>query len=363
VTYNGQTQSQTGAALSGFLPGDQVQAAGLAQGRHVGTYGSALTATGADVQNYNISFHNAPLTIGKKAASLSSLDQSVVYNGLNQQLSGTQNSGFIAGDALSFNGLPSGRDVGQYTSALTVSGADAGNYEITVGNGKLTITPKEASVKALDESVVYNGNIHKQSTYEQQGFIAGDAIVVSGLASGRNAGIYSSDLKISGADAKNYAVRLQQGNLSVQKARLSFTGTSAADKLADGTTVAQVKAGSIVGLVGTETLAITSVRQRRACGLWPGQWSERGLECQLRLVACGGQGQHHSARQLKLGCEGVGSAQEHLQPTLLSRLWRLGWCGCCHRPGQLCRAAPQDASLFSTKTGRLPLRKPVRIAH
>ena len=259
VTYNGQTQSQTGAALSGFLPGDQVQAAGLAQGRHVGTYGSALTATGADVQNYNISFHNAPLTIGKKAASLSSLDQSVVYNGLNQQLSGTQNSGFIAGDALSFNGLPSGRDVGQYTSALTVSGADAGNYEITVGNGKLTITPKEASVKALDESVVYNGNIHKQSTYEQQGFIAGDAIVVSGLASGRNAGIYSSDLKISGADAKNYAVRLQQGNLSVQKARLSFTGTSAADKLADGTTVAQVKAGSIVGLVGTETLAITSV--------------------------------------------------------------------------------------------------------
>ena len=259
VTYNGQTQSQTGAVLSGFLPGDQVQAAGLAQGRHVGTYGSALTATGADVQNYNISFHNAPLTIGKKAASLSSLDQSVVYNGLKQQLSGTQNSGFIAGDALSFNGLPSGRDVGQYTSALTVSGADAGNYEITVGNGKLTITPKEASVKALAESVVYNGNIHKQTTYEQQGFIAGDAIVVSGLASGRNAGIYSSDLKISGADAKNYAVRLQQGNLSVQKARLSFTGTSAADKLADGTTVAQVKAGSIVGLVGTETLAITSV--------------------------------------------------------------------------------------------------------
>ena len=165
----------------------------------------------------------------------------------------------MAGDALTFSGLPSGRHVGKYTSAMTVSGADAGNYEITVGNGTLTITPKEARVLAADQSVTYNGNTQIQNAAEQQGFIAGDEIVVAGLASGRNAGTYSSNLSVSGADAKNYAIRYQQGSLTIQKARLLFVGTKAADKLADGTTSAQVQAGSISGLIGNESLRITSV--------------------------------------------------------------------------------------------------------
>ena len=259
LIYNGQTQSQTQAVYSGILPGDDVQASGLANGRNAGSYLSALSAFGTDVGNYNITFNNAALNIGKKPASLSALDQSVVYNGLTQSLVATQNSGFIAGDALTFGGLPSGRDVGRYSSALTVSGADAANYEITVGNGTLTITPKEARVWALDQSVTYNGQTQVQSAAAQQGFIAGDDIVISGLARGRNAGTYSSNLSVGGADAANYTIRYQQGALTIQKARLGFVGTTALDKLADGSTLAQVNAGTITGLVGNESLDITSV--------------------------------------------------------------------------------------------------------
>ncbi|OYU12933.1 MAG: hypothetical protein CFE38_04850 [Comamonadaceae bacterium PBBC1] len=264
VTYNGQTQSQSAAVLSGFVSGDDVQAGGLASGRQVGSYASALTAAGRDVGNYTITFNNAALQIGKKAASLSSLDQSVVYNGQTQSLVGTQGSGFVVGDDLIFGGLPSGRQVGQYTSALMVSGADAGNYDITYGHGKLTITPKDAWVSAQAQSVTYNGSTQIQSAPRQEGFIAGDDVVVTGAAQGRDAGSYASNLSVSGADVKNYTVRLQQADLRIQKAMLGFVGTTVSDKLADGNTVAQVKAGRITGLMGAESLNISAVTGRFA---------------------------------------------------------------------------------------------------
>ena len=259
VIYNGQTQYQGGAVLSGFVVGDDVRASGLASGRNVGTYRSSLSASGADVSNYNIAFNNEALSIGKKAANLSVMNQTVVYNGTTQTLNGTESAGFIAGDDLKFGGLPSGRQVGAYTAALTVSGADAGNYDVTAGNGTLTITPKQAQLIAKAQTRVYNGKTQIQDAADMQGFVAGDDVSVTGWAQGLHAGVYGSHLTVGGADAGNYNIRIEQADLMIQKAPLSFVGTSVADKLADGTTTAQVTPGRIQGLVGDETLNITTV--------------------------------------------------------------------------------------------------------
>jgi hypothetical protein len=259
TVYNGGTQSQTGVVLTGFVAGDDVQASGLASGRDVGSYQSSLSAIGADVGNYNITFNNASLSISKRPASLSALGQSVVYNGKIQSLNGTQGSGFVAGDALIFGGLPSGRNVGQYTSSMTVSGADAANYDITLGNATLIITPKGASIIARPERVTYNGQTQVQSPAQLEGFVAGDDIRVSGLATGRNAGVYGSGLSASGADVGNYSITYQNGALTIGKAPLQFADTAVQNKIYDGNTKAQVTAGSIVGLVGNETLNVVSV--------------------------------------------------------------------------------------------------------
>jgi hypothetical protein len=93
-----------------------------------------------------------------------------------------------------------------------------------------------------------------------EGFIAGDDIRVSGLASGRNAGVYGSNVLVSGQDAGNYSITYQQGALTIDKAPLQFVGTSAADKQYDGNTQASVTPGSIAGLMGSETLNIDSVK-------------------------------------------------------------------------------------------------------
>ena len=260
VIYNGQTQSQGEAVLNGFVAGDDVQAMGLASGRNAGTYTSSLSATGADVGNYTITYNNAALTIAKRPANLSALGQTVVYNGQTQSLNGSQGSGFVDGDALTFGGLPSGRNVGQYTSTLTVSGADAANYEVTPGSATLTITPKSASVTARPERVTYNGQTQQQSAAVLAGFVDGDDIQVSGLASGRNAGVYGSNVLASGQDVPNYSIRYEQGALTIDKAPLQFVGTSVADKVYDGNTQARVTAGTLSGLVGNETLNIDAVQ-------------------------------------------------------------------------------------------------------
>jgi hypothetical protein len=260
TVYNGTVQSQTGLTYTGFVAGDDVQATGLASGRNAGSYLSSLSATGADAGNYNITYNNASLNISRRPASLSALGLTVVYNGLVQSLNGTQGSGFVAGDALSFGALPSGRHVGQYTSAMTVTGADAANYDVTLGNATLTITPKTASVTARPERVTYNGQTQQQSASLLEGFVAGDDIRVSGLASGRNAGVYGSNVLATGQDVGNYSITYQQGELTIDKAPLQFVGTSAANKVYDGKTEARVTAGSITGLMGTETLSIDTVQ-------------------------------------------------------------------------------------------------------
>jgi hypothetical protein len=259
TVYNGSTQSQSGVALSGFLVGDDVQAAGLASGRNAGSYQSSLSASGADAGNYNITYSNASLNISKRPASLSALGQTVVYNGQTQSLNGTQGSGFVAGDALNFGGLPIGRNVGQYTSAMTVSGADAANYDVTLGSATLTITPKTASVTALPERVTYNGQTQQQSAALLEGFVAGDDIRVSGLASGRNAGVYGSNALATGQDVGNYSITYQQGALTIDKAPLQIVGTSAANKMYDGNIQASVTPGRITGLVGNESLSVLSL--------------------------------------------------------------------------------------------------------
>lgn len=99
-----------------------------------------------------------------------------------------------------------------------------------------------------------------QSGPRQEGFIPGDDIVVAGAAQGRDAGTYASNVSVGGTDAKNYTIRFQQADFLIQKAMLGFVGTTVSDKLADGNTVAQVKAGRITGLMGEQTLEISAVK-------------------------------------------------------------------------------------------------------
>jgi hypothetical protein len=121
------------------------------------------------------------------------------------------------------------------------------------------INKASASITAATTRLVYNGQTQNQAAAVLSGFVAGDSVQAIGLASGRNAGNYLSNLSASGTDAGNYSITYQQGVLTIDKAPLQFMGTSAADKQYDGNTQASVTPGSITGLVGNESLSLKTL--------------------------------------------------------------------------------------------------------
>jgi hypothetical protein len=96
------------------------------------------------------------------------------------------------------------------------------------------------------------------------GLVAGDVVNVSatGLFDTKNAGTGKTVALSSsyiGADIGNYSITDQAStSANVTPKALAITGTSAANKIYDGTTTALILPGSLSGFVGTETLTTTA---------------------------------------------------------------------------------------------------------
>jgi hypothetical protein len=141
VTYNAHTQSITGFTASGLVGGEtEAVLTGVTtsggSGRNAGSY--AHTASGTD-SNYELSFEAGSLQIDKANASVSGTATTLTYNGLTQQQSTATGSGFFAGDDIAITGEASGLNAGTYTSALSVGGDDAANYNTAITNADLII--------------------------------------------------------------------------------------------------------------------------------------------------------------------------------------------------------------------------------
>jgi hypothetical protein len=237
VTYNATTQIQGAAVLDGFIAADvtnnTIGATGEATGRNAGTYSSNLSATGDDKDNYNITVTNKDLVIAKKDASITGTLTNVTYNSQTQNQDAAVLDGFIADDvtsgSVSVNGLATGRNAGTYTSNLSATGLDKDNYNITVTNRNLVIAKKNASITGSTTNVTYNATTQIQGAAVLDGFIADDvtsgSVSITGLATGRNAGTYTSNLSATGLDKDNYNITVTNRNLVIAKKNASITGT------------------------------------------------------------------------------------------------------------------------------------------
>lgn len=82
VTFNGLVQSLASPEITGLMGGDSISIKGVAQGLLEGTYKSSLVASagaGTDLNNYQITYHNASLVINPR--STSDLAHSKIYAG------------------------------------------------------------------------------------------------------------------------------------------------------------------------------------------------------------------------------------------------------------------------------------------
>ena len=211
---------------------------------------ASLTGTSAD--NYTLSLTNVPLTgdlnINKAQLSIAGYSGSRIYGDDNSTitysgtLSGQKFADDVVGYTTSVDGAVTERsNAGTHSNALTatLTGADAGNYTLSVSGtpltGDLTINKAVLNLSGYSGSRTYGDNnsaIAYSGTLSGQKF-ADDVVTVSGnvtdssITNHSNAASYNGVLQgdLSGASAGNYTLAAPvTGNLTISQAQLSVTG-------------------------------------------------------------------------------------------------------------------------------------------
>ena len=157
--------------------------------------------------------------------------------------------------------------VGSYglTGSVTSTSTNLTNTNAVV-TGNNTVTPKAATITATSLTTTYDSNQHVQS-YSSTA-ISGDAVVVSGLASGIHAATYLSNLSASGVDAHNYLFTYVNNPLTITPFQLYANITPGAKTYNNGTNlssttglIAAVSGASLPSdfgnITGTSTLTLS----------------------------------------------------------------------------------------------------------
>jgi len=265
-TYDGTTASAATPTVTGLQGGDTVS--GLSQAyadKNTGS-GKSLAVTGYAVNdgngggNYLVSVASSTGGfIERASATVTGTTTSVTYNGATQSQAAPTSSGFLPGDAITIAGTASGRNAGTYDSALTVGGADAGNYNVAVQNAALTINRAPLTLTATANGKTYDGTTSAAATPTATGLLGSDTVTgLSEAYADRNAGS-GKVLNVTGytvndgSSGGNYDVKLVGSNAgSIAPATLTLSVAPAARNA--GTANPGFTA-SVAGFVGGDTLA------------------------------------------------------------------------------------------------------------
>lgn len=198
---------------------------------NVGNYD--ITLQGATDNNYNITQTSGILTINKVPLTVKPANQERIYGsedlrfaleyeGLKNNESAPEwvTSPIISCDATT--GSPAG------TYNLTVSDCEARNYTVSIGRGILTVNKAPLRITANNASrMYYEPNPDLKCSYygfvngESSSFLDRQPQLTTTATLNSNAGKYP--INISGAEARNYSITYESGELQVQKRSLNVS--------------------------------------------------------------------------------------------------------------------------------------------
>ncbi|SHI91446.1 MBG domain-containing protein [Propionispora hippei] len=268
VTYSGFVNGETNAVLSGTLGYSGTSQPAVNVGN-----GYVITPGGLTSGNYTITYQNGALNITPKEVLVTANNATKVYDGLSYAggTNGVSYSGFadgqdettagISGGAVTYGGSANGaKNVGNY--AIDIDGnLQANNYTFAYVDGTLTVTPAPLTIKANNDSKVYDGLAYygnKGVTYS--GFVNGETAASLGgtlsyggsSQSAVNAGGYA--ITPGGLTAGNYMINFVDGTLNITPAPLTITANNDS-KMYDGRAYDSNKGVTYSGFVNGETTA------------------------------------------------------------------------------------------------------------
>jgi filamentous hemagglutinin family protein len=287
----GAVSAGTGAAHVGGLVGNNAANSGAtatvtdsywdqtASGQTTSAGGTPLTTaqmlqqasfTGLDFTNTWVMYEGLtnPLLRGfMTPLTVTANDATETYSGL----------AYSGGNGVTYSVTPSGNLLGSLTYGGTSQGAinaasytltpqglysNQQGYLITFVGGTLTVSPADLQITANNGSVIY-GQATPTLGASYSGFVNNETAanlttpptLSTTAVTGSNVGSYA--IVPSGAVDPNYTITYVNGSLSVTPATLTVNGTSAANKVYDGTTTASLSGGTLSGVYGSDAVTLT----------------------------------------------------------------------------------------------------------
>lgn len=238
--YDANVDASVQITSTGLVLGDQVSLAvesasfndkNVGQDKLVSI--NNILLEGADAANYAIQIDAAEAT-----ASILSKQVEIFANALNKSYDGNNNAqvsfdaqGLLAEDDVQLNGgqaqfsdANAGDNKAITLSDFNLSGADAGNYQLTasVQNLNANITPAELQVRANDDVQTEGNSYSGGNGFSASGFVNGEDtnilqgnLIYGGSAQGANqAGLYT--ISANGFNSANYQIDYQDGQLLLE---------------------------------------------------------------------------------------------------------------------------------------------------
>ncbi|AJY45865.1 hypothetical protein TM49_09545 [Martelella endophytica] len=267
-TY-GDTASLTGFTTTGLVNGDSVAAVsekslGADAEADSGVYDIiASAAKGTGLSNYDINYEKGTLTVDKAALTVTADSGSMIYGDavpmIGYAVSGWKNgqngpllSGvFVTTDATSSSDVGSGYSTAAFGGAL--SGAAAGNYDISYVAGSMAIQRRAITVVADAGAKIYGDLGLLTYTVGGMGLANGDRLSgkleSDGQAMLANVGSYAvTQGSVTDAFNRNYAISYRANTLAVMPRPITLIADDAVKQLGTQAGVMgwQVTAGNLV---------------------------------------------------------------------------------------------------------------------
>ncbi|MFC7205962.1 beta strand repeat-containing protein [Comamonas endophytica] len=288
-TYDGNAVAQvTAGQLQGLVGSESlgVSASGVFDSKNAGTQGTTVAYNlsngdgGGLADNYVLADTKAyQATIERRALGIDGTQvANKTYDGnAVAQVTAGQLQGLVGNETLgvSASGAFDSKNAGTHGATIAYSVADgsdgslASNYVLTdTRSYQATIERKTLGIDGTQVAgKTYDGNAVAQVTVGQlQGLVGNESLGVSasGVFDSKNAGTHGATVAYNlssgnGGLADNYV--LADGNAyqaTIEPKTLSIEGTQVAGKTYDGNAVAQVSAGELQGLVGSEALGVSA---------------------------------------------------------------------------------------------------------
>jgi hypothetical protein len=228
--YDSTTAATATLTLNGVVAGDTVSAAyssAVFDNKNVGTGKtvtvSGISLNGADSGNYTVA------STATTTANITKRDLTVSATGVNKVYDGTTTATVnlsdnkIAGDSVTdsytsaaFNNKNVGTGKTVTVNGISISGADAGNYNLLNTSATTTadITAKLVTVTAAAQNKVYDGITSAMVSLTANGIVAGDMVMVTYTAAnfdtpnvGVNKTVTVTGISLSGFSAGNYSLQ------------------------------------------------------------------------------------------------------------------------------------------------------------